>query len=114
MVFPGATKSPGPFCTTMAGFVRKQLAAERGGRRERNYAVHQFLLGAHFIEQKSLSCQQDRWFHTTQVWHLERVEWIDRGVIVVETRGAGQHLMLRARELRERARIGTQGQEEQC
>ena len=88
----------------MAGFVRKQLAAERGERRERNYAVHQFLFEAHFIEQKSLSKQQDVWFHTTRVWHLEWREWIGRGAIVGETRGEGRHLMLRARELRERAR----------
>ena len=64
------------FCATMAGFVRKHLAAERRERRERKYAVHQFLLEAHFIEQKSLSQQQDTWFHNTWVWHLEWREWI--------------------------------------
>ena len=94
--------------------MRKQMATEKGERRERKYAVHQFLLEAHFIEQKSLSKQQDRWFHNTRVWHLEWVEWIGQGAIVGETRGEGRHIMLRARELRERAGIATQGQEEQC
>ena len=37
-----------------------------------------------------------------------------RGVVVAETRGAALHLLLRARELRDRAGIVTQGQEEQC
>ena len=76
----------------MAGFVRKQMAAERRERLERKYAVHQFLLEAHFTDQKNLSSQQEKWFHTTRVWHLERVEWIGRGAIVAETRGEGQHL----------------------
>ena len=88
------------FVNTMAGFVRKLQAADRRERRERKYAVHQFLLEAHFMEQKSLSQQQAAWLHSTWVWHLEWREWIGRGAIVGGTRREGQHILLRARELR--------------
>ena len=42
------------FLATMTLFVRKQLATERRERQERTYAVHQFLLEAHFIVQKNI------------------------------------------------------------
>ena len=62
----------------MAGFVLKQVAAERGEWRERKYEVHQFLVGAHFIEQKSLLYQHDWWILSVQLWHVEKVEGVGR------------------------------------
>ena len=97
----------------MARFVRKQLATERRERQERNYAVHLFLLEAHFIAHKVITTELEEWYHSTWVWHLEWGERLARKAILGLTRGDGRFLMLRARELRDRVGIGQQGQEEQ-
>ena len=91
-------------------FCAKEVSRrKRGTAGERNYEVHQFLLEAHVIQQKSLLRQHDRWIQSIQVWQLEKVEWMGRGVVVAETRGAALHLLLRARELRDRAGINNTG-----
>ena len=81
------------FSATMARFVRKQLATERREQQERKYAVHQFLLEAHFIAQKVINLEQDVWYHNTWVWHLEWREWVARRAILGSTRGDGRFLM---------------------
>ena len=101
------------FSATMARFVRKQLATERRERQERNYAVHLFLLEAHFIAQKEIDTGLVEWYHSVWVGHLVWGERMAQRTILGLTRGEGRFLFLRARELRDRVGIGHQSQEEQ-
>ena len=97
----------------MARFVRKQLATERRERQERNYAVHLFLLEAHFIAQKEIDTELVEWYYSVWVGHLVWGERMARRTILGWARGEGRFLFLRARELGDRVGIGHQSQEEQ-